>query len=690
MKSRKFGSCLIVSILISAFILAGVTSFFFYLNSLPPISQLQNYQPSFVSQIIDANGKEIKTFGAYRYEKTDIKQVPEIFKKAIISTEDKNFYTHKGFDPVALLRSSLSNIRAGHTVQGASTITQQLARVLFLSSEKTMDRKVKELIIAYRLEKTLPKDEILGMYLNNIYLGEGAYGIAAASKVYFNKKVEELTLPEAALIAGLPQAPSVYSPYQNMDAALERRSEVLGRMVKMGFITPAEADKANKTQIRLNPSNRPYSLNKAPYFVDYVMSELRQKTGISEQELIQGGYRVYTTLDYSAQDIAQTRLERDLRARGLTKNSQEAALVSLDVATGKILAYVGGKDYGVSQYDRASQATRQPGSSFKPFVYAAAMEKGLTPNTMYDDTPLTIGDWSPHNYGNKYRGKIPLYKALAYSSNVVASRLIQDVGVQDTINMAKRLGISTQISPDLTIALGSSAVKLIDITSAYGVFASGGIKVEPYAIEKIETSNGRVIYQASGSGSRVLDARTATAMVNMMQQVIKIGTGRAANIGVPAAGKTGTTDNYVDAWFVGFTPEIVTGVWVGNDDNTPNKGITGGTLPAKIWRDFMIQVAKHKEPVTFSAPEITIDSNSTAPIPNAAPAGTTSEPTPDENNTDENAYTGEEPAPFVPPAPSSPTMQQAPKRPVQKTPVDTGAPVPPIPQSDPGTSSTEQ
>ncbi|MDD3013262.1 MAG: transglycosylase domain-containing protein, partial [Candidatus Gastranaerophilales bacterium] len=327
--SRK-GSCAIAVILVIAFILAGIASGFIYLNSLPPISQLKNYQPTLVSQIVSNDNTVIKTFGAYKYEKVSIKEIPDSLKKAIIATEDKNFYKHRGFDPVALLRSTLSNMRAGHVVQGASTITQQLARILFLSSEKTFDRKLKELIIAYRLEKTLPKDEILEMYLNNVYLGEGAYGVSAASKIYFNKSPKDLTLAEAALIAGLPQAPSIYSPYQNIKASKNRRSQVIERMIKMNYITDKSAIAANKETIKLNCTNRPYSLNKAPYFIEYVMKELKVKAGLTEQEVIQGGYKVYTTLNLKNQNAAQDATTKGLIKWGLTKPYQQAALISID------------------------------------------------------------------------------------------------------------------------------------------------------------------------------------------------------------------------------------------------------------------------------------------------------------------------------------------------------------------------
>lgn len=606
-KQKHKGSCSVLIVLFLAFMLAGIVAVVFYFDNLPPISELQNYQPTLVSQIVSNDGVVIKTFGSFKYKKVKIEQIPDNLKKALIATEDKNFYTHKGFDPFALVRSSLSNLIAGHVVQGASTITQQLARILFLSNEKTMGRKVKELIIAYRLEKTLPKDKILEMYLNNVYLGEGAYGVSAASEIYFNKSVSQLTLPEAALIAGLPQAPSAYSPYQSMEKARERRAMVLERMVKMGFITPSQAIQANNAPININRTHRPYSLNKAPYFVDFIMKELNNKAGITEQDVIQGGYKVYTTLKYKDQLAAQNRINENMSKWGLRRQCQQAALISFDVITGRILAYIGGKDYSVSQYDRVSQAVRQPGSSFKVLVYTTAMEKGLNPETIYPDSPVNIGNWSPHNYGGKYRGKIPLYKALAFSSNSIAVRLISDIGVDNVISMARRLGITTYLAHDPTIALGSNGVKLIEMATAYGAIANGGVKVEPYGVERVETSNGRIIYQANSNYRRVLDTKTAAYMVQMLEQVIKIGTGKAANIGRPAAGKTGTTDSYKDAWFIGFTPDVVTGVWVGNDNNTSNAGLTGGTIPATIWGQYMRTVEENNPVMGFLYPEIIIN-----------------------------------------------------------------------------------
>ena len=605
-KDKSENSVSTVLSVLFAIIFAGIAAFYIYIENLPPISQLASFQPNLVSQFVSSDEVVIKTFTSYKFQKIDIKEIPDNLKKAIIATEDKNFYQHGGYDLVALVRSSLSNLKAGHVVQGASTITQQLARILFLSTEKTYDRKIKEFIISNRLEKTLTKDEILGMYLNNVYLGEGAYGVSAASEIYFNKKVSDLTLPEAALIAGLPQAPSVYTPYKNMDLALKRRSKVLDRMVKMGYITQEEADKANATKININKYHRPYSLNKAPYFVDYAVKELA-KIGLSEDEIVNGGYKVYTTLNFKYQLAANKSLESNLARSGFVSPDDQAALVSYDAATGQILAYIGGKNYRESQYDRASSAVRQPGSAFKMFVYAAALERGYSPEDIVDDTQVKkMGDWAPKNYSNKYRGKIPLSTALAISSNSVAVKLISEIGVRAVADMAQRLGINTPISNDYTIALGSSGVRLSEITTAYGTIANGGMRVKPYAVERVETSSGRVIYQASNNYEQVLDTRTVSGMVQMLRQVIKSGTGKVANISNFVAGKTGTTDDYKDAWFVGFTPEVVTGVWVGNDRNKSHRGLTGGTVPARIWADYMRVVEKSKPSGEFSYPQLDI------------------------------------------------------------------------------------
>lgn len=585
--------------------LAGVASLELYLSSLPPINNLEQFKPNIVTKIYSGDGEIIKTFTAYTYEKIDLKDIPDNLKKALIATEDKNFYRHHGYDITGLARSTLQNVIAGHVVQGASTITQQLARVLFLNNERTFDRKLKELFIAARIEKTISKDQILEMYMNNVYLGAGAYGVEGAAQIYFDKHLKDCDLAELALIAGLPQAPSVYNPFNNMDLAVKRRNQVLTRMYKMRYITTEEYEKAKEEKVHLAKVPQFYTTNKAPYFCDYVMKEL-EKLGFDETEISQGGYKVVTTLDYKAQKAANEAILRNLRGWGLGGEKNQAAVFSFSPIDGKILVYSGGKDYTKSQYDRVTQAVRPPGSSFKPIVYAAAMEKGISPNDMIEDRPLTIGQWSPRNYGNKYRGKIPVYTALMVSSNVCAARLIKEVGIRSVIQTARVLGIETPLEYDYTIALGSNGVKLFEFTRAYGAFANGGYVVQPYAIERVETSRGKVVYKAPKTKiTHQLSMNTAAEMTAMMKTVITNGTGRAANIGKPAAGKTGTTDDNKDAYFMGYTPNIVTGVWVGNDDNTVmNKSIQGGTVPALIWKDVMKVATEPYGKAEFNYPQV--------------------------------------------------------------------------------------
>lgn len=575
-----------VMMMLSAF-LAAVAAFNLYLASLPPISNFDDIKPNPVTSIYSLDGEVIKTFTVFRFEKVSIDDIPANLKNAVISTEDKNFYRHRGFDTLGLVRSVFANIKAGSLKQGASTITQQLARILFLSNERTFDRKIKELIIAHRIEKTISKNEILELYLNSVYLGSGTYGVLSASKTYFDKELSELTLAEAALIAGLPQAPSVYSPFQNPDAAINRRNQVLKRMYKTGCITKAQYEAAKKEELHLSKKPRLYSFNKAPYFIDFVLNEL-EKLGFEEQEISQGGLKIYTTLDSKSQEAAQNAIVNDLNAYRLRSNNTQMALFSFSPTTGRIYAYVGGKNYEQSQYDRIVNAIRPPGSAFKPFVYTAALQQGIGVDDIIDDSPISFKNWSPRNYGSKYRGKMPLWKALAISSNVAAVRLIQKTGADAVITTAREMGITTPLQNDLTIALGSNGVKLYDMVVAYGAFANGGFRVKPYAVERVENSRGVVIYENSGPKIvKVISFDTAAGMTYMLRKVVEVGTGRAANIAKAVAGKTGTTDDYHDAWFMGYTPDIVTGVWLGNDDNTKLPGITGGGLPAKVWADYM-------------------------------------------------------------------------------------------------------
>lgn len=610
-KENKFFANLKLFVLtMTALMLAGFVALNLYLSSLPPIENLEDYKPNIVTKFYSEDGEVIKTFTAYTYDRVDLKDVPEELKNALIATEDKNFYRHNGYDIFGIIRSSIQNVVARRAVQGASTLTQQLARILFLSNERTITRKIKELEVSARIEKTISKDQILEMYLNNVYLGAGAYGVSAAAKIYFNKKLNQLTLPELALIAGLPQAPSVYNPYNSKDLAIQRRNQVLKRMLTMKYISKEDYEKAIQADLKLSTVPQIYTTNRAPYFSDYVIKEM-EKLGFTETDIIHGGYKVVTTLDSKAQDAANESILRNMKSWGLTNSSQQAAVFSFSPIDGRILVYAGGKNYGESQFDRVTQAIRPPGSAFKPILYAAAMEKGISPNDLVDDSPITIGNWSPHNSSHKYRGKIPVYKALMISSNVCAARIIQEVGIRSVIQLAKVLGISTPLEYDYTISLGSNGVKMFEFVRAYGAFANGGYVVQPYAIERIEDSRGRVLYRAGKTkSSHQLSLKTAAEMTAMMKTVIISGTGTGANIGKPAAGKTGTTDDYKDAYFVGYTPDIVTGVWVGDDNNKRINGLYGGTLPAKIWKEVMTVATRDLGSKDFDYPAIDLENYS--------------------------------------------------------------------------------
>ena len=646
---------LYVAVFCIGILLAGMIALKLYLISLPPIKNLNTLKPNIVTTFCAGDGEVIKTFAAYTYSNVQLSEVPEQLVKALIATEDKNFYKHQGYDLLGLARSMIANILAGHVVQGASTITQQLSRILFLSNERTFTRKIKELQVASQIEKTISKDKILEMYLNNVYLGSGAYGVKGAAKIYFNKNLNQLTLPEMALIAGLPQAPSVYSPYNNIKLAEKRRNQVLLRMYKMKYIDKKTYENAKKAKITLSTMPVMYATNKAPYFCDYVMKEL-QKLGFSEDEIVNGGLKVVTTLDYNAQIKANEAILSNLNAWGMKQDKNQAAVFSFSPIDGRILVYAGGKDYTKSQYDRVSQSQRPSGSAFKPFIYTAAIEKGFSPNDMIEDLPVKLGNWTPKNYGNKYRGKIPLYTALMVSSNVCAARLMDEIGVRPVIQLARVMGITTPIPYDYTIALGSNSVKLFEMTRAFGVFANGGYKVDPYAIERVESSRGTILYEAKKARtSKVLNINTAATMTTIMKTVITNGTGRAANIGKPAAGKTGTTDDSKDAYFIGFTPDVVTGVWVGNDDNSQMGGITGGTIPAKIWHDVMLVATQPYGNSDFEYPEVVLNpfkASSVSVIPQGADIQKAEDEKADETmKTEEQLKSGAPVPPIIKPFP---------------------------------------
>ena len=610
-KKRNIFLCLF-SMCVSA-MLAAIAAFNIYLASLPPISNFEDIKPNPVTTIYSADGEVIKTFTAFKFEKVSIDKIPKYLKEAVIATEDKNFYHHRGFDTMGMIRSTITNVLSGEVKQGGSTITQQLARILFLSNERTFDRKIKELIIAHRIEKTISKDEILELYLNSVYLGSGVYGVSSAARTFFDKDLSQLTLAEQALIAGLPQAPSIYSPFANKKAGLKRRNQVLRRMYRNKYITQEQMVAAQKEGLHLSNKPRIYSYNKAPYYIDFVLNELKN-IGFEEQEISQGGLKIYTTLDYKSQNAAQNAVQNALNKAGLTKPANQIALFSFSPTTGRIYAYIGGKNYEQSQYDRVTKAIRPSGSSFKPFVYATALQQGVSVDDTIEDTPLTIQDWTPKNYGKKYRGKITIWQALAISSNVAAVRLIKKSGVDAVIQTAREMGITTPLASDMTIALGSNGVKLYDMVVSYGAFANGGFRVRPYCVERVENSRGVTIYENSGPKIvKVINFETAAGMTYMLRKVVEVGTGKAANIAQNVAGKTGTTNDYRDAWFVGYTPDIVTGVWVGNDNNSKLPGITGGAMPARVFAEYMKVAIQNFPKSVFDYPKMN-GSNVLSPI----------------------------------------------------------------------------
>ncbi|HEY9746806.1 MAG TPA: PBP1A family penicillin-binding protein [Oculatellaceae cyanobacterium] len=560
----------------------------------------EGINPTRWTQVLASDGTPILSFGKFHHKNVALEEVSPAFIDALLATEDRRFYSHHGVDPVAIARAIVRDVTHKGFREGGSTITQQLARNVFLSNERSISRKLKEAFLAIELENKLSKKQILELYVNNIYFGEGAYGIKAASEIYFGKPPSKLTIPEAALIAGLPQAPSGYSPFQNMQAAKARRDEVLDNLREVGKLSAEECENYKKRPIRVNMAGRTIaSSNKAPFFNRYVMEQVMRHFSLDEQSFWQSGLKIYTTLDMRAQTLADEVLRQGSALYGRTRATQQAALLSIDPRTGAILAYVGGKDYGKSQFDRVTQAIRSPGSLFKIFTYTTAIDQGYEPTRVYLDEPIKIGDWQPQNYDKSHHGYMTIARALMTSNNIVAVKVINELGPDAVIRMARQMGIRSPLEAYLGLTLGGSGVNLMEITSAFGVLANRGVRVEPYAIEKIVDDGGRRIYGEHPVRLDVLNRTTVDTMVKMMQAVVTHGTGQAANIGRPMAGKTGTSDDYRDAWFVGFTPNVVTGVWVGNDNNTPMPGMTGGSLPAVIWRNYMKPYLASKPVETF-------------------------------------------------------------------------------------------
>ncbi|MGH6798098.1 MAG: transglycosylase domain-containing protein, partial [Roseiarcus sp.] len=493
------------------------------------------------------------------------------------------FYDHHGIDPVGVSRALLRDVIGGGSIEGGSTLTQQLAKNLFLTQERTLSRKIQEAILAFWLERRYSKDQILELYLNRVYFGSGAYGVEAAAQKYFGKSARFVTLSEAAVLAGLMKSPAKLAPNRNLAGANERAAQVITAMAEQGHITEAMAKLAlaNPAQVKRDKSDK--SAGSINYAADYVMDALADTVGAINEDIV-----VTTTINLKMQAEAERSLTDELNAKGLKFGVEQGALVALDPG-GAIKAMVGGRNYADSQFNRAVAARRQPGSSFKPFVYLAALEKGLTPDTVREDAPISVKGWSPENYSREYFGPVTLTKALALSLNTVAVRLGLEVGPKAVVAVAHRLGITSDLEAVPSIALGSSEVTPLEMVSAYAAFANGGLGVQPHVIARVRTAGGKQLYaRRSASFGRVIDPRYVAMMNQMMQETLLTGTARKAELpGWQAAGKTGTSQDWRDAWFVGYTSYLVAGVWLGNDDNSPTRKVSGGNLPVEIWSRFM-------------------------------------------------------------------------------------------------------
>ena len=605
-RNKSRGSVIaIVVVAIMAFLVIGVGVGLGFLSAtIQSAPNLRgDIRPAASAQVFDVNGKLITVLHAVENRlPVALDKIPKDLQNAFVALEDNRFYQHGGVDPRAILRAAWINLVAGGVSEGGSTITQQLAKNAFLTQERTWKRKVQEVIIAFQIEKQYTKKEILELYLNQIYFGAGAYGVEAAAQTYFDKSADKLTLAESAMLAGLPKSPNYYSPFNSMKAAKERQATVLDQMVKYGYLDQATADKTKKAPIKLANSEptKPDPKQKdkiveasASYFIEYITSQLIDKYGADT--VYKEGLKVYTSLDLEMQKAAEKAM-RELPVKSVDKNGlqqPQGALVSIDTHNGYVKAMVGGR--GTDKFNRAVLAERQPGSAFKPFVYLTALDSGKSPASIVDDKPFSAGSYSPMNYDRTFKGPMTLRTALALSRNIPAVKLAQEVTPERVVRNAQNMGISTLVTSgsnnDITLAMAlgglTRGVTPLDIASAFGVIANQGVRVEPVTILKVVDRNGKVLEQHVPKERVVVNDKVAFLLTDMMKSVIQHGTGGGANIGRPAAGKTGTTDEHKDAWFVGFTPDISTAVWIGMDSDGTLDGETGGETPATIWRLYM-------------------------------------------------------------------------------------------------------
>jgi penicillin-binding protein 1A len=616
-----------------------------FARGLPDTSKLYDVERQPSITYLDRSGALIAVRGSQYAPPVDVDQLPPYVPSAFIAIEDRRFYHHPGFDPIGMARAMVRNARAGRLVQGGSTITQQLAKNLFLTPERNIRRKVQEIILAVWLEHKFSKKEILGLYLNRVYFGAGAYGIEAASQRYFDKSARQLTVGEAALLAGLLKGPSRYSPLSERERAAKRATVVLDEMARAHVITPEQRAAAVLKPVVVS---RTLASQHASYFIDWLDQEIRALVGEPDQDLI-----VETTLDLPIQTAAEQAV-RVIVARDKVKGAEQAALVALD-GDGRVRALVGGADYSESQFNRAVDAKRQAGSSWKPFVYLTAMEQGMTPDTPVVDEPVNINGWEPKNYTGNYLGAITVQTALAQSINTVAARLADQVGRDRVASTARRMGITSSINTDPAMSLGAVEVSPLEMARAYAPFSNGGFRIQAHGINRVRTAKGQVLYawrDGPDGKSAALGNPALSYMVQMMRQVLISGTGRSAAVpGYDLAGKTGTTSDYKDAWFVGYTGGFTTAVWVGKDDNKPMRKVTGGSTPAAIWRSFM----------SAALPRLRVGA-----IPTGQPATQTADPIGDllGNMIGTEAPPAEADPGTPAEAPQAPVAQEAPRAPV--------------------------
>ncbi len=582
-------------------------------RSLPSVTALENFEPLKGTKIYDENDALVTELHVERRIFVPLSHVPRVLQDAVIATEDRRFYYHWGVDPIGIGRAVLQNYRQGRIVEGGSTITQQLTKVLFLTPDKSLERKLKEAVLALEIERRYAKDRILEMYLNHVYFGGGAYGVEAAARTYFGKSVSEITAREAALLAGLPRAPSTYAPFEHPKAAKQRRELVFRRMVEYGALKDAEARKLAKSDLGLIPPERRRTTGQ--YFLDYVQQTLEAKYGADM--VFKGGLNVYTTLDPRMQLTAEQSLRDGLKTletrtvKARPGEHPEGAIVTIEPQTGYVRTIVGGYDFFRSEFNRAVQAKRQPGSAFKPFVYVAALEAGFTPATRIEDAPVSyaVGPggnaWKPENYDRKFRGLTTLQQGIEDSVNVVTVKLQERVGVNRTIQVARRLGIQSPLAPNLSLALGTSDVSLLELTSAYGTLANQGVWMPPIVIRYVTDGNDRLLEENVPQGREAVSPEMAYVVTSMLRGVVERGTGQAIKaLGRPVAAKTGTTNDYSNAWLVGYTPRLVTGVWLGYDrPRSLGRDETGGKLAAPIWASYMARVLGQSPKEDFPVPE---------------------------------------------------------------------------------------